>query len=322
MPILHAEFLISKGSRERWLRWRRDLEDAESADNDAEQPLDSECQDSLRASTTYETSSVSGSTDLNLPGPRSSARSLSPFVHSRRRAESSPGSQCRYSQSLKSDGLHEEPSSSAGCFPSISNNAPCGHSMNPGRTASCATPMSRDALSEGRAPAEVTTATTSQMNDNDSASDTCNRGRKDTIIDTVGAIAVDSYGNIAAGSSSGGIGMKHSGRTGPAALVGIGTAIIPVDPADKDGTCVAAVTSGTGEHMATTMASSVCAERIYASNRKVAGKPGVFEEVTEDEALKATIESEFMGMLFIPILTYVFLFESDFLCANPCFSHC
>ncbi|KAG9533989.1 N-terminal nucleophile aminohydrolase, partial [Aureobasidium melanogenum] len=70
---------------------------------------------------------------------------------------------------------------------------------------------------------------------------------EDLITDTVGAIAIDSYGNIACGASSGGIGMKHRGRIGPAALVGIGSAVIPVDPDDKDRNTVAAVTSGTGE---------------------------------------------------------------------------
>lgn len=115
----------------------------------------------------------------------------------------------------------------------------------------------------------------------------------DNITDTVGAIAVDCYGNIAAGSSSGGIGMKHRGRVGPAALVGIGTAVIPVDPDDPDRTCVAAVTSGTGEHMATTLAAHTCASRIYFSQRK--GENGGLEDVTEDEALKSMIEVDFMG---------------------------
>jgi taspase (threonine aspartase 1) len=117
--------------------------------------------------------------------------------------------------------------------------------------------------------------------------------REDNITDTVGAIAVDSWGNIACGASSGGIGMKYRGRVGPAALVGVGAAVIPVDPDDSERACVATVTSGTGEHMATTMAATVCAERIYNSVRKRQG--GLYENVTEDEALKAMIENDFMG---------------------------
>ncbi|KAF2131335.1 N-terminal nucleophile aminohydrolase [Dothidotthia symphoricarpi CBS 119687] len=117
--------------------------------------------------------------------------------------------------------------------------------------------------------------------------------KPDHITDTVGAIAVDSWGRIACGASSGGIGMKYRGRVGPAALVGVGAAVIPVDPDDPEQTSVATVTSGTGEHMATTMAATVCAERLFQSVRKNRG--GEYVEVTEDEALRAMIENEFMG---------------------------
>lgn len=116
----------------------------------------------------------------------------------------------------------------------------------------------------------------------------------DDVSDTVGAIAVDSFGNIAAGSSSGGIGMKHPGRVGPAALLGIGTAVIPADPSDPEKAQVATVTSGTGEHIATTMAANTCALRIYYSQRKC--PDGLFEEVTEDEALKGSIATDFLGI--------------------------
>ena len=118
--------------------------------------------------------------------------------------------------------------------------------------------------------------------------------RDDCVSDTVGAIAVDSNGRIAAASSSGGIGMKHKGRAGPAALVGIGTAVIPRDPHDSDQASVAAVTSGTGEHMATTMAAYTAAERIYSCVRKRKG--GGLESADEGQALKAMIDVDFMGM--------------------------
>lgn len=116
----------------------------------------------------------------------------------------------------------------------------------------------------------------------------------DLITDTVGAIAIDDQGRIAAGSSSGGIGMKHRGRLGPAALVGIGTAVVPVDAADPDGVCVATVTSGTGEHMATTMASQRCAERIYSNTRRgPAGQDIV--EYDEDQIMESFVTHDFMG---------------------------
>ncbi|KAJ4987995.1 Threonine aspartase 1 [Stagonosporopsis vannaccii] len=120
-----------------------------------------------------------------------------------------------------------------------------------------------------------------------------NADRPDHVTDTVGAIAIDRWGRIACGASSGGIGMKYRGRVGPAALIGVGAAVVPLDPEDSEQASVAAVTSGTGEHMATTMAATTCAERLYQSVRKQNG--GAYAEVTEDEALRSMIEHEFMG---------------------------
>lgn len=117
---------------------------------------------------------------------------------------------------------------------------------------------------------------------------------QDKITDTIGAIAIDAFGNMAAGSSSGGIGIKHMGRTGPAALVGVGTAVIPCDEADLDGRTVAAVTSGTGEHMATTMAAQKCADRIYQGTRRGGGG---MDQKEDDCAtiLQSFVEKDFMG---------------------------
>ena len=128
---------------------------------------------------------------------------------------------------------------------------------------------------------------------------------EDYITDTVGAIAIDSNGNIAAGSSSGGIGMKHKGRAGPAALVGIGTHVVPVDAGDKSRTCVATVTSGTGEHMATTMAAGMCAKRIY--HCEVKGKDGKVRIADEEAAVRAFVERDFMGETKRPTCLFVWV---------------
>lgn len=88
--------------------------------------------------------------------------------------------------------------------------------------------------------------------------------QENLITDTVGAIAIDFSGNIAAGSSSGGAALKQQGRVGPAALVGIGTAVIPVNPKDPQKACSATVVSGTGDHMSTTLAANSCARRVHS----------------------------------------------------------
>jgi taspase (threonine aspartase 1) len=116
----------------------------------------------------------------------------------------------------------------------------------------------------------------------------------DIVTDTVGAIAIDLEGNIAAGSSSGGIGMKHRGRIGPAALVGVGTAVIPEDPQDDFATSVAAVTSGTGEHMATCSASGKCAERLFQGTRRGPGGRDIPED-DEHNILESFIVEDFMN---------------------------
>lgn len=117
-------------------------------------------------------------------------------------------------------------------------------------------------------------------------------GKDDVITDTVGAIAIDMFGNIACAASSGGIGMKHRGRVGPAALVNVGAAVIPTDDDDPEGRTVATVTSGTGEHMTSTMAARLCSERVYQSQRKVRG---LHEDCMEEEAVHGFIKTDFMG---------------------------
>lgn len=93
--------------------------------------------------------------------------------------------------------------------------------------------------------------------------------------------------------------MKYQGRVGPAALVGVGAAVVPCDPDDRDKVSVATVTSGTGEHMATTMAATVGAERLYHSLKK--NKENKLQPVPEEDAVKGMVEKEFMGKGTFPL---------------------
>ncbi|KAK6524424.1 hypothetical protein TWF281_011332 [Arthrobotrys megalospora] len=101
--------------------------------------------------------------------------------------------------------------------------------------------------------------------------------KMDLVTDTVGAICIDRYGNMAAGSSSGGIGMKQPGRVGPAALIGVGTFV-----KDRGERQAATVVSGTGEHMLHTLISAQAVNRIYDSNDEL-------------DAMKKIINEDFMG---------------------------
>jgi len=90
------------------------------------------------------------------------------------------------------------------------------------------------------------------------------RGEADAPRDfkygTVGAVALDAKGNLAAGTSTGGMTMKRYGRVGDAPIIGAGTY------ADNRSCAVSA--TGWGEHfMRLTVARDICAQVEYG------GKP-------------------------------------------------
>ncbi|KAK4509652.1 ubiquitin-specific protease ubp2 [Mucor velutinosus] len=77
--------------------------------------------------------------------------------------------------------------------------------------------------------------------------------------DTVGAICIDSNGDIAAGVSSGGISLKSPGRVGEAAMYGSGCW---AQNEIRNLPGVACSTTGTGEQIMRTMFTYKCVERL------------------------------------------------------------
>ncbi|KAK2850614.1 hypothetical protein FQN49_005493 [Arthroderma sp. PD_2] len=305
MPVLPGDVLVAPGSKERWTRWKRDLEQVEHRLQAHEKhmeldsfiprhasPLVSRASpDAVGSSESSHGSSPGGNSPLQDSRSPShvtgacSSRDVAKAVISNNRCGSPMLHVSHNDVSMEGDGEVNADAYSGTDFIDDTYHNPALAVEGSSHLATA------DKAEEQHVDAEMQSEATSSTDTRNLA---MARG-EDEISDTVGAIAIDCNGNIAAGSSSGGIGMKHSGRTGPAALVGIGTAVVPVDPNDEMCTSSAAVASGTGEHMTTTMAAQTCAERIYSGTKKIPGKPGVYEPTTEDEVVKYMIQNDFMG---------------------------
>nr|CAD7414578.1 unnamed protein product [Timema poppensis] len=80
-------------------------------------------------------------------------------------------------------------------------------------------------------------------------------------LDTVGAVSMDSEGNVASACSSGGIALKHPGRVGQAGVYGCGCWAENTDGQSA----IAACTSGCGEYLVKT-----CLAREVSQDIKVA----------------------------------------------------
>ena len=339
VPVVLPDFLVSAAAGERYARWKVDLnkasnyEDSES-DRESDAPTSRhESKESLLSMRDAQNIELAGCWNESQPySPRAkptdptcpeTAYEAAPSVNSPRRSSlwssNEPGNDGQSSMKFREDDLGSDESlvdddpplfrprttprpirrsTSSGVLGSLdlSEEGGCqlpGPIIQPPPTRA-ATPYSRDPRLSGRS------VNIDQID--------FNRARQDDITDTVGAIAIDCFGNIAAGSSSGGIGMKHKGRVGPAALVGIGTAVMPFEHDDKERTSVATVTSGTGEHMATTMAAGICANRLYTSTRKT--RNGHSESTDDDNAIRSFVERDFMGMMILMLLSAAVLIQA------------
>ncbi|CAG8952419.1 hypothetical protein HYFRA_00001166 [Hymenoscyphus fraxineus] len=321
IPVVPNDFIISKNARDRFIRWREDLDRAEKSrrmtPSSSETSIDRQYEERLQSQQRRDHMNAIMHGTWNEGQPDSPQ--LTPGI------ESSPSDPSNTSsrRTPSPASLVAAPTLGVGVHPrSSSPDISPAKRPRHGKQASDSQIRSRSLLGLNKLSSKSSADTYMTTNDgtlqvppnnNDGSAsppaEPCLAGvlecqdpgqeqlsqpvEEDMITDTVGAIAIDMYGNIAAGSSSGGIGMKHSGRVGPAALVGIGTAVVPVDANDPEGVSVAAVTSGTGEHMATTMASQKCADRLYHNTRRARSGQDII--ATDEEAMESFVIADFMG---------------------------
>ena len=88
-------------------------------------------------------------------------------------------------------------------------------------------------------------------------SDICN------MMDTVGAICIDCFGNVCAAVSSGGLILKHPGRVGHAACYGCGCFVARRELDNKHIICASSA-SGCGEHLIKTFLARSCVDKLLA----------------------------------------------------------
>jgi beta-aspartyl-peptidase (threonine type) len=145
--------------------------------------------------------------------------------------------------------------------------------------------------------ARARSAETGTLLDHDAASRMREPIDPDTKFGTVGAVARDRFGNLAAAVSTGGMTNKRPGRVGDSPIVGAGIY------ADNRSAAVAA--TGTGEHFMRTVASyDVAARMMYAGESlDTATRRAIFERLDAAGGRGGLIAIDHAGSLAMPFNT-------------------
>ncbi|XP_067680339.1 threonine aspartase 1-like isoform X2 [Haliotis asinina] len=126
-------------------------------------------------------------------------------------------------------------------------------------------------------------------------------GEGSGVQDTVGCVCVDGHGNMAAGCSSGGIWMKHTGRMGPAAHYGVGSWAHNGCCNGKPG--VAVVSSGGGEHLIKTFLAKMCADNVQKEPNASLAVSSTFKNNFLESEFLSGVEDKHGGVLVLKHLS-------------------
>lgn len=121
-------------------------------------------------------------------------------------------------------------------------------------------------------------------------------GERALMSSTVGAVALDRHGNLAAGSSTGGMTNKRYGRVGDTPLIGAGTY--------ADNSVCAITTTGWGEFfIRTSVAHDIWARMKYAGHSLADATQAAVTQVAAMGGYGGVIAIDFRGQLAAPFST-------------------
>ncbi|XP_078351428.1 threonine aspartase 1-like isoform X2 [Oculina patagonica] len=125
----------------------------------------------------------------------------------------------------------------------------------------------------------------------------CQLSNEDVKMDTVGAVCMDTRGQLCAGVSSGGVVYKTPGRIGQAAVYGSGCWATKHDGSRVG---VACCTSGCGEHLIKTMLAKECADLALTRNAVSAVQEGLGDKFL-GSAFLSSIDQKLGGVLLLRV---------------------
>ncbi|XP_035214103.1 threonine aspartase 1-like [Stegodyphus dumicola] len=118
-----------------------------------------------------------------------------------------------------------------------------------------------------------------------------------TLLDTVGAVCVDAFGNVSSAVSSGGLLLKHCGRIGQASVYGSGCWAENSLSTEKPS--IACSATGVGEYLIKTVFAKECCQMLCDNANSLTALPDVFRKKFLDSPYIRTVGQKLAGVLVL-----------------------